>query len=428
VRDIALLPDFDLKRAGKASKVPEKPPSVWSGLVDAAAAAAPGSAPETGKELVLQAVRSAVAAAPPPPATAPARCARLRSHLGMPRWQGAAGADPALEEANWEWLSDHDNAEKLRKVVDAWKADVENCATQLNALTTESASRLQSLKSFKQNLDASQVASVESQDVTMEPLHVFAKYGSKIEALVLHMQKLRRDDPTCKVICFVQWEDLKRKIGAALEEFGVEHLSLMGSVWARRSALTKFQHEESSPKILLLSLEESASGTNLTAANHVIIVHPMEAATREEAVAFELQAVGRVRRPGQQRKIHIWRFVTVDTIEQQITEEHQKELWERQRAKITISDPAPFGDDALHSDEGEECAADFDDGALGDEGVASTQRYLGGAQAPAAPPMGSKAFVEVEELETLPATEDLPQDGFFLPGAGGGDAIATQIY
>jgi len=68
-------------------------------------------------------------------------------------------------------------------------------------------------------------------------------------------------------------------------------------------------------------------------------MHPMEAATREEAVAFEMQAVGRVRRPGQQRKIHIWRFVTVGTIEQQITEEHQKELCERQRASLPILQP-----------------------------------------------------------------------------------------
>merc|ERR1712187_297604 len=114
--------------------------------------------------------------------------------------------------------------------------------------------------------------------------------------------------------------------------FEIAHLTLEGSVWARRAALTNFQYDESSPKILILSLEESASGTNLTAANHVIIVHPMEAATREEAVAFEMQAVGRVRRPGQQRKIYIWRFVTIGTIEQQITEDHQRELWERQQS------------------------------------------------------------------------------------------------
>merc|ERR1712157_13939 len=128
-------------------------------------------------------------------------------------------------------------------------------------------------------------------------------------------------------------------------------------------ALTNFQYDESSPKILILSLEESASGTNLTASNHVIIVHPMEAATREEAVAFEMQAVGRVRRPGQQRKIFIWRFVTIGTIEQMITEDHQRELWERQRTKIFVTQPE---EETLPTCVGEESggAEEFEDEAV----------------------------------------------------------------
>merc|ERR1719230_1483297 len=88
---------------------------------------------------------------------------------------------------------------------------------------------------------------------------------------------------------------------------------------------------------MLLSLEESARGTNLTSANHVLIVHPMEATSREEAVAFEMQAIGRVRRPGQLRKIHIWRFVTTGTIEQSITEDHQRDLWQRYTEGIQCS-------------------------------------------------------------------------------------------
>lgn len=165
----------------------------------------------------------------------------------------------------------------------------------------------------------------------------FTKYGSKIEAIVKTVLRVQDQDVGCKIICFVQWEDLKRRISSALQEFGIDHATLHGSVWARRAALMKFQYEEEGPRMLLLSLEESASGTNLTAANHVLIVHPMEAATREEAVAFEMQAIGRVRRPGQEKKIHIWRFVTMGTIEQSLTEEHQHELWERQGAGVAFT-------------------------------------------------------------------------------------------
>merc|ERR1712232_615955 len=80
--------------------------------------------------------------------------------------------------------------------------------------------------------------------------------------------------------------------------------------------------------ILLLSLEHSASGTNLTAANHIVFVHPMSAASSERAVSYEAQAIGRCRRWGQSKsEVHCWRFVTRGTIEEAITAEHQQDLW-----------------------------------------------------------------------------------------------------
>lgn len=67
----------------------------------------------------------------------------------------------------------------------------------------------------------------------------------------------------------------------------------------------------------MLSLEHAASGTNLTAANHVIFVHPMNAETLSSAVAYERQALARVRRVGQERsEVHVWRFVTRETVEE----------------------------------------------------------------------------------------------------------------
>ena len=69
--------------------------------------------------------------------------------------------------------------------------------------------------------------------------------------------------------------------------------------------------------VLLLSLEHAASGSNLTAANHVIFVHPMNAETLSTAVAYERQALARVRRVGQERsEVHVWRFVTRETVEE----------------------------------------------------------------------------------------------------------------
>eukprot|EP00435_Cladocopium_sp_Y103_P046077 s610_g13.t1 len=226
--------------------------------------------------------------------------------------------DKSLEEENWKWQGVKANAQKLQEIMESWKADVLSCAERLEELKADD------------SLHATQAQQLP-EDIEHEGSQ-FAKYGSKIEMIVKHVQKVQSEDPTAKIICFVQWEDLKRKISKALKEFQVAHATLHGGVWSRQRVLRRFQYESEGPRMLLLSLEESASGTNLTAANHVLIVHPMEAESKEEAVAFEMQAVGRVRRPGQAKKIFIWRFVTVDTVEQQITEEHQKELWERQAA------------------------------------------------------------------------------------------------
>ncbi|CAJ1382758.1 unnamed protein product, partial [Effrenium voratum] len=57
--------------------------------------------------------------------------------------------------------------------------------------------------------------------------------------------------------------------------------------------------------VLLLSLQDAASGTNLTRAllgcveNHVLFVHPMLAKTSRLSVAYEQQALGRCLRLGQ---------------------------------------------------------------------------------------------------------------------------------
>merc|ERR1719235_1392440 len=109
---------------------------------------------------------------------------------------------------------------------------------------------------------------------------------------------------------------------------------LHGSPAQRDKVIREWQNDKSAAQfVLLLSLEQSASGTNLTAGNHVILVHPMLAATQEKAVSFEMQAIGRVRRHGQLKNpVHVWRFVTMDTVEEEITRRHRAELFEREAA------------------------------------------------------------------------------------------------
>lgn len=182
---------------------------------------------------------------------------------------------------------------------------------------------------------SSSSAAASSQKPAQEPEDdgsLYGKYGTKIRALVEKLLQLRAEDSTAKIIVFTQWDDLKLKLRDAFQEFGLPVSLLGGGAQQRDKVIYKWQNDSSSQQyILLLSLEQSASGTNLTAANHVVLVHPMMAPTREEAVRYEMQAIGRAWRNGQQRdRVHVWRFVTRDTVEEQITRTHRSNLAEMQ--------------------------------------------------------------------------------------------------
>merc|ERR1712176_1251185 len=144
------------------------------------------------------------------------------------------------------------------------------------------------------------------------------RYGTKLEKVAQKLLEIRREDPTAKVIVFVQFEDLKAKVFDALLEFKVPAVELKGDALQRAEILRDWQQNPFSDTfVLLLSLAESASGTNLTAAHHVMFLHPMLASTQRRAVAQELQAIGRVRRYGQKHSsVHVWRFVTCETVEE----------------------------------------------------------------------------------------------------------------
>jgi len=158
-------------------------------------------------------------------------------------------------------------------------------------------------------------------------------YGTKLGKIASTLQQIKSDDETAKCIVFCQWEALLQKIAEAFDDFGIKHGRLKGGVHARTRTIAQFKRADSGMDVLLLSLEQSASGTNLTCASHVLFVHPMSAATQEQAVAFELQAIGRVRRWGQTRnEVHVWRFCTLGTVEEEITRQHQREVWERSAA------------------------------------------------------------------------------------------------
>ena len=144
-------------------------------------------------------------------------------------------------------------------------------------------------------------------------------HGSKIIDLVAHIKSLPLDE---RVLVFVQFSDLMQQVSTALNNADIKTLKLKGSVHQQTAALDEFQKDELKANdarvLLLLSRDESASGANLTTANHAIFVHPLLTTTAYEYIASETQAIGRIRRYGQQREVRIWRFIVRDSIDADI--------------------------------------------------------------------------------------------------------------
>ena len=143
-------------------------------------------------------------------------------------------------------------------------------------------------------------------------------YGSKLKELVRAINEVPQNE---RVLVFVQFPDLAELVCKALNEAGIDTLELKGAIYKKTAALDIFQREEPQPgdaRVLLLNQsDESASGANLTTANHAIFVHPLLAATQQEYNQGLTQAVGRVCRYGQKKLVHIRHLLvdaTMDTV------------------------------------------------------------------------------------------------------------------
>ncbi|CAE6441527.1 unnamed protein product, partial [Rhizoctonia solani] len=145
-------------------------------------------------------------------------------------------------------------------------------------------------------------------------------FGKKLEAIMeLIKKKIPKDE---RVLVFVQFPDLMKKVAAALSDNNIPFLQIQGTANAKSKALDSFQKPDSKDRVLLLNvMDESASGANLTIANHAIFLSPLLTPSPHIYEAAETQAIGRVRRYGQTKLVHVWRFLTKDSIDTEIYED-----------------------------------------------------------------------------------------------------------
>ena len=145
---------------------------------------------------------------------------------------------------------------------------------------------------------------------------LFEKYGSKLGQLVYTVEEILSKDNDNRVIIFSQWEEMLLMMGETLKQNKIDNVFVRGNVWVRNNSIQKFKKGHD-VKVIMLSLENSASGTNLQEASHVVFIEPVNN-EREKLKAIEKQAIGRACRLGQKKEVEVIRILTKDTIEEEI--------------------------------------------------------------------------------------------------------------
>jgi len=162
-------------------------------------------------------------------------------------------------------------------------------------------------------VDMSQASSAANENSDKKPADDL-KYGtpSKIQALLGAIQGMQRDE---KGVIFSQFTSHLDVIGDAMKQAGHSFVRIDGSVSAtkRISAISSLNSDApNSPRFILCSLLASGTGINLTRANWCFM---MDVWWNE---AVESQAMDRIHRISQTRKVTVLRFVMKDSIEERI--------------------------------------------------------------------------------------------------------------
>ncbi|KXS11965.1 hypothetical protein M427DRAFT_147307 [Gonapodya prolifera JEL478] len=142
------------------------------------------------------------------------------------------------------------------------------------------------------------------------------QYGTKVARLIDYVQQTQEEMEDARFLVFSQWDELLHQVGDILKENGVPNVWCQGNVHQRNRAISKFRKADN-VRLMMLSLETAASGTNLIEASHVILLDAIQG-TPQYVSGIEGQAIGRAHRLGQDKTVTVVRMVIKDTVEHEI--------------------------------------------------------------------------------------------------------------
>ena len=139
------------------------------------------------------------------------------------------------------------------------------------------------------------------------------KFDAKIKCLVGELRRLQREKPNEKSLIFTSFGASLDWICDELREHGIEHRTLAGNMTMQKRArnLKQFANDPD-VKVFVLTVRTGAVGLTLTSANHVFMFEP------PYNPALHRQAINRVYRLGQEKKVFIHTLIMKNSIEERI--------------------------------------------------------------------------------------------------------------
>ncbi|MDG5800005.1 SNF2-related protein [Marinilabiliaceae bacterium ANBcel2] len=185
--------------------------------------------------------------------------------------------------------------------------------------------------------EKSQIFALESlvklRQIANHPVMVDKSYkgsSGKFEQILDSMEEIISENHN--ILLFSSFVKDLELIEKELIKKGIKYSKLTGSTRNRSEVIEKFKKESS---VFLISLKAGGTGLNLTKADYVFMLNPWW------NPAAESQAVSRAHRIGQTKNVFVYKFLSVNTIEEKIAKLQQRK---NKLADTFINNNNPFKD------------------------------------------------------------------------------------
>ena len=141
------------------------------------------------------------------------------------------------------------------------------------------------------------------------------RYGTKLTKMLELVKKIVNGQE--KVVIFAQWGPLMHSIKEMLKENNIDTVMVFGNAVCQNAAVKKFKTTSTPVIIGCMDQTNSTTGLDLMEANHLIFAHALVGNEDYVIKAMEEQAIARIHRTGQTKKVHIYWLITRGTVEEQ---------------------------------------------------------------------------------------------------------------